>query len=56
MTFATLLDPAGHGPYILASFGISFIVLLWNIVIPLAHGHRLRREIRNEIRARKAAS
>lgn len=56
MTFANLLDPAGHGPYILASFGIGFIVLLWNIVVPLARGHRLRREIRNEIRARKTIS
>jgi heme exporter protein CcmD len=56
MTFATLLDPAGHGPYILASFGISLIVLLWNIVVPLVQGHHLRREIRNEIRARKAIS
>ncbi len=53
MSLAELLDPAGHGPFILASFGISFAVLLWNIIAPMIHGRRVRRQIRNEIRARR---
>jgi heme exporter protein CcmD len=55
MSLAELFNPAGHGPYILASYGVTFVVLLWNVIAPLLHARRLRREIRDEIRARKAA-
>ncbi|MGH8454964.1 MAG: heme exporter protein CcmD [Nevskiales bacterium] len=55
MTFADLFDTAGHGPYILASYGVTFIVLLVNVLAPLLRGFRLRQEIRNQIRARKAS-
>ncbi len=55
MNLAELFNPAGHGPYILASYGVTFAVLLWNVVMPVLHDRRLRREIRNEILARKAA-
>jgi heme exporter protein CcmD len=54
MNFAELFDPAGHGPYILASYGVTFVVLLWNVAVSLLRDRRLRHEIRNEIRARKA--
>jgi heme exporter protein CcmD len=53
MNFTELLNPAGHAPYILASYAISFVVLLWNVVAPVLQDRKLRREIRNEILARK---
>lgn len=56
MSLTDLLNPTGHGPFILASFGISFIVLLWNIVVPLVQGRRVRRQIRNELQARRQVS
>jgi heme exporter protein D len=52
MSFAEMFDMTGHGPYILASYGVTFLVLLANVLIPLLQGRRLRRELRNEIRAR----
>lgn len=56
MNFADLFNTAGHGPFILASYGISFVVLLWNVVEPVMRDRRLRQEIRNEIRARKTTT
>lgn len=56
MTLSELLNHAGHGPFILASYGISLVVLAWNVVASLVRARNLRREIRNEIRARKPNS
>lgn len=56
MSFAFLLDPAGHGPYILASYAVSFAVLGWNVLASVLQARNLRREIRNEIRARRTKS
>jgi heme exporter protein CcmD len=56
MSLTHLLDPTGHGPFILASYGISLVVLVWNVAAPLVRDRNLRREIRNEIRARKNAA
>ena len=56
MNFTELFSAAGHGPYILASYGVTFIVLLWNLLVPIIRDQRLRREIRNEIRMRKTVS
>jgi heme exporter protein CcmD len=56
MSWEFLLNPAGHGPYILASYGISFVVLGWNVLASVVQARNLRREIRNEIRARRARS
>jgi heme exporter protein CcmD len=56
MSWAFLLDPAGHGPYILASYGISIAVLGWNVLVSVLQARNLRREIRDEINARKGKS
>lgn len=55
MNFAEWLDPSGHGLFILASYGITFAVLLVNVLAPLVQGRRLRRQLRDEIRARRSA-
>ncbi len=53
MNFVDLFNTTGHGPFILASYGISFVVLLWNVFAAVLEDRRLKREIRNEIQMRK---
>lgn len=56
MMLAEIFNPAGHAVYITASYAISFVVLLLNILVPLWQGRRLRRELRDAIRSRKVSA
>lgn len=56
MSLSFLLDSTGHGPFILASYGISFVVMAWIVLASAIRGSRVRREILSEIRARKGKS
>lgn len=60
-SFADFLAMGKHGPYVWSAYGLTFAIVLWNIVQPWRQRRRLLREqaalLRREQRdARSAAS
>lgn len=49
------LDLSGHAPFILGSYLVSLVVLAGLVGLALLRDRGVRREIRDEIRARQSA-
>lgn len=56
-SFAAFLAMGTHGPYVWSAYGLTFFIVLWNVLQPLLLRRRLLREqaavLRREARERR---
>lgn len=45
-SFSAFVAMGKHGPYVWSAFGVSALVLAWNVVQPLLRRRQLVRELR----------
>jgi heme exporter protein D len=43
-SFADFLAMGHHGPYVWSAYGVTFLIVLWNVMQPVRQRRRLLRE------------
>jgi heme exporter protein D len=43
-SFADFITMGKHGSYVWAAYGVTFVIVVWNVLQPWLHGKKLIRE------------